>query len=97
MVEEAGVADEVPTPEAARLGGEPEEPLESAALQPCGSLAFAARDEIEGGINYIIDGHNARVSMFYQSGDIATKGLNYSPGASGSSVGAFKIAVQLQL
>jgi hypothetical protein len=55
------------------------------------------RDEIEGGINYIIDGHNARVSMFYQSGDIATKGLNYSPGASGSSVGAFKIAVQLQL
>ena len=55
------------------------------------------RDEIEGGINYIIDGHNARVSMFYQSGDIATKGLNYSPGASGSSVGAFKIAIQLQL
>ena len=55
------------------------------------------RDEIEGGINYIIDGHNARISMFYQSGDIATKGLNYSPGAAGKSVGAFKIAVQLQL
>ncbi len=55
------------------------------------------RDEVEGGINYIIDGHNARISIFYQEGDIATKGLNYSPGAAGASVGAFKIAVQLQL
>jgi hypothetical protein len=55
------------------------------------------RDEVEGGINYIIDGHNARISIFYQEGDIATKGLNYAPGASGKSVGAFKIAVQLQL
>jgi hypothetical protein len=55
------------------------------------------RDEVEGGINYIIDGHNARISIFYQEGDIATKGLNYAPGAAGESVGAFKIAVQLQL
>ena len=55
------------------------------------------RNEIEGGINYIIDGHNARVSMFYQHGDIATKGLNYAPGASGNKVGAFTLAVQLQL
>ena len=55
------------------------------------------RDEIEGGINYVIDGHNARVSMFYQHGDIATKGLNYAPGASGNKVGAFTLAVQLQL
>jgi hypothetical protein len=56
------------------------------------------RDEIEGGINYIIDGHNARISMFYQHGDIATKGLvNYAPGVSGDEVGAFKLAIQLQL
>ncbi|MEM7466075.1 MAG: hypothetical protein AAF387_04250 [Pseudomonadota bacterium] len=55
------------------------------------------RDEVEGGVNYIIDGHNARISVFYQEGDIATKGLNYAPTATGSSVGAFKIAVQLQL
>jgi hypothetical protein len=35
--------------------------------------------------------------MFYQHGDIATKGLNYAPGASGDEVGAFKLAIQLQL
>ncbi|MFP6681692.1 MAG: hypothetical protein VCB07_05780, partial [Gammaproteobacteria bacterium] len=56
------------------------------------------RDEIEGGVNYIIDGHNARISMFYQHGDIATKGIvNYAPTVTGQDVGAFKIAVQLQL
>lgn len=55
------------------------------------------RDEIEGGVNYIISGHNARISMFYQHGDIATKGLNYAPGAAGDEVGAFKIAFQVQI
>lgn len=55
------------------------------------------RDEVEGGVNYIIDGHNARISIFYQDGDIATKGLNYAPGVTGDSVGAFKIAFQLQI
>jgi len=63
-------------------------------VMPDGS---ADRDEVEVGVNYIIDAHNARVSMFYQHGDIATKGLNYSPGAAGASVDAFKIAFQLQL
>ena len=63
-------------------------------ISPDGS---SDRDEIEGGVNYIIDGHNARISIFYQEGDIATKGLNYSPAATGASVGAFKIAIQLQL
>ncbi|HIF95385.1 MAG TPA: hypothetical protein EYQ60_20055, partial [Myxococcales bacterium] len=33
------------------------------------------RDEFEAGVNYIIDGHNARISLFYQYGDIATKGF----------------------
>jgi hypothetical protein len=55
------------------------------------------RDEIEAGINYVIDGHNARVSLFYQYGDIATKGLDYSPGASGDDVSAIKLGVQIQL
>jgi len=57
----------------------------------------ADRDEIEGGVNYIIDGHNARVSLFYQYGDIATKGLNYAPGAAGEEVSAIKLAVQIQI
>ncbi len=57
----------------------------------------ADRDEIEAGFNYVIDGHNARISVFYQHGDIATKGLNYSPAAAGDEVDAFKIAVQLQI
>lgn len=57
----------------------------------------ANRDEIELGVNYIIDGHNARVSLFWQYGDIRTKGLNYSPAAAGSDVHALQVAFQLQL
>jgi len=55
------------------------------------------RDEDEAGLNYIIDGHNARVSLFYQYGDIATKGLNYAPNAHGKNVNAVKLAIQLQI
>ncbi len=46
------------------------------------------REEIEGGVNYVIDGHNARISAFYQHGDLFTKGLNYAPGAVGAKVDA---------
>ena len=56
-----------------------------------------AREETEIGLNYVIDGHNARVSLFYQYGDIATKGRTYTPTQAGDEVGAFKLAVQLQL
>lgn len=56
----------------------------------------ADRDEIDVGINYIIKGHNARISMMYQYGDIATKGLNYTPSAAGNKVGAFKVGLQYQ-
>src|SRR5690606_24016481 len=59
--------------------------------------ASSDRDEIQGGVNYIIDGHNARISAFYQHGDIMTKGLNYAPGAAGDDVGSFRVAFQLQL
>jgi len=37
------------------------------------------------------------VALFYQYGDIATKGLNYAPGAAGSKVSAIKLAIQLQI
>jgi hypothetical protein len=55
------------------------------------------RTEIEGGVNYIIDGYNARISAFYQHGDLFTKGLNYAPFATGNSVDKFTLAVQLQI
>lgn len=54
------------------------------------------RDNYEVGVNYIIDGHNARVSLFYDYGDIATKGLNYTPSASGDDVNSISVGVQLQ-
>jgi len=55
------------------------------------------RDEFEVGLNYVIDGHNARISLFYQYGDIATKGLNYAPDASGDEVSAIKLGIQIQI
>ena len=56
-----------------------------------------ARNETELGLNYVIDGHNARVSLFYQYGDIATKGRSYLPTTTGDEVGRIALAVQLQL
>jgi len=55
------------------------------------------RTEIEGGVNYIIDGYNARISAFYQHGDLFTKGLNYAPFALGQNVDKFTLALQLQI
>jgi hypothetical protein len=55
------------------------------------------RDEFEVGLNYVVDGHNARISLFYQYGDIATKGLNYAPGVSGDDISAIKLGLQLQI
>ncbi len=55
------------------------------------------RNEFEIGMNYIIDGHNARVSMFYQYGDIATKGRTWTPGVTGDEVGVFKLGLQWQI
>ena len=59
------------------------------------------RDEFEAGVNYIIDGHNARISLFYQYGDLATKGLAgpnaYAPTAAGKHVSAIKLAMQIQI
>jgi hypothetical protein len=56
------------------------------------------RHEFETGLNYIIAGHNARVSLFYQYGDLATKSIvNFGPGVGGDNVSAVKLAIQLQI
>ncbi len=55
------------------------------------------RQEIEAGVNYIIDGFNARISAYYQHGDLLMKGLNYAPGVSGQTADVFKISFQLQI
>jgi len=55
------------------------------------------REEFELGTNYVVDGHNARIALYYQYGDIATKGLNYSPSASGDEISAIKLSIQLQI
>lgn len=57
----------------------------------------STREEIEGGVNYIIDNYNARLSAFWQHGDLFTKGLNYAPFAAGNKIDKFTIAVQLQI
>ena len=55
------------------------------------------REEIEGGVNYIIDGFNARISAYYQHGDLYTKALNYAPDVIGQKVDVFKLSFQLQM
>lgn len=55
------------------------------------------RNEFEIGTNYIIDGHNARISLFYQYGDIATKGRSWSGPQDGDEVSAVKLALQWQI
>ncbi|MGR9106910.1 MAG: hypothetical protein ACU843_08280 [Gammaproteobacteria bacterium] len=57
----------------------------------------SSRWQFEAGTNYVIDGHNARISLFYQYGDIATKGRVWTPGVTGDKVSAIKLGVQLQL
>jgi hypothetical protein len=61
----------------------------------------ALRQEWEAGVNYVIDGFNARVSAFWTYGDITTKGFVggptvFSPAATGNRVNTFNIALQLQ-
>ena len=56
------------------------------------------RDEFETGVNYVIDGHNARVSLIYQYGDLSSKGIfNFGPDVRGDSESAVKLGIQLQL
>lgn len=57
----------------------------------------STREEIEGGVNYIIDDFNARISAYYQRGDLFTKGSNYGPTVAGPKVDVFKLSFQLQM
>lgn len=78
-------------------------PVGIGKFQPYGRFTWiqpnesSNRKETEAGVNYIIDGHNARLSAFWQYGDLASKGLfNYAPGVTGDMVNAFKLALQFQ-
>lgn len=55
------------------------------------------REEIEAGVNYVIDGFNTRISAYYQHGDLFTKGLNYAPDVTGGKVDVFKLSFQFQM
>lgn len=57
----------------------------------------ATREVYEGGLNYVIDGHNARISLSYQYGDLLTKGLNYRTTAAGESVSQMMLGFQWQI
>lgn len=64
----------------------------------------ADTSEFEAGTNYVIDGHNARLSLFWQYGNInrlSNAGVpmqfDFTPTAGGDSVHAIKMAVQFQL
>ncbi|MGQ0665940.1 MAG: hypothetical protein ACT4O4_02805, partial [Nitrospiraceae bacterium] len=76
-------------------------------LQPYGRFTrispidSSQREEWEAGVNYVIDGFNARASAYWQYGDIATKGFVggpgvFAPGAAGNRVDSFHVALQLQ-
>lgn len=58
----------------------------------------AMRQEFEYGVNYIISGHNARISAYGRYGDLETKGAfnGFGPDASGNKVDSFHVALQLQ-
>jgi hypothetical protein len=55
------------------------------------------RNNWETGLNYVIDGFNAKVSLSYHYSDMPTKGLNYTNTATGDHVSAFTLGFQLQI
>jgi hypothetical protein len=56
------------------------------------------RNIYESGLNYIIDGHNARVSLMYQYGDLLNKGnLNFGSDVAGSASHALSLGFQMQI
>lgn len=57
----------------------------------------ASRENYEAGVNYIIDGHNAKIMLMYDYGDLQTKGLDYSPTAAGDRVSSVRLGLQLQI
>jgi len=63
-------------------------------INPTGS---SNRNSYQTGVNYVIDGHNAVISLNYIYGDIATKGLNYTSSAKGAEVSSFMVGFQWQI
>lgn len=57
----------------------------------------STREVYEAGVNYIIDGHNAKIFASYQYGDLLTKGLNYKSDAAGESVSQMMVGFQWQI
>jgi len=60
-------------------------------------VSSATRENYEAGLNYIIDGHNAKIMLMYDYGDLATKGLNYTSTATGNRVSSVQLGFQLQI
>ena len=74
-------------------------------FQPYGRYTFvnsvhsSALDEFELGMNYVISGHNARISTYYRNGNLATNGgfLGAAPGpTTGQHQDSIHLALQLQ-
>ena len=59
--------------------------------------ASSSREAYEAGVNYIIDGHNAKVSLSWQYGDLFTKGSNYTSTATGNMVNQMMLGFQWQI
>ncbi len=56
------------------------------------------RNTYQTGINYVIDGHNAIVSLNYIYGDMATKGItNFTSGVKGDNVSSLMLGFQWQI
>ena len=56
-----------------------------------------AREVYEAGVNYVIDGHNARINLSYQYGDLLTKGFNYRSTTTGEHVSQMMVGFQWQI
>ena len=56
----------------------------------------ADSEEAEVGMNYIIDGYNARIGVWYQYGDINSMGRDYLSTTTGQHQSAVKAAIQIQ-
>jgi hypothetical protein len=55
-----------------------------------------ASEEYELGSNYVISGHNARISAFWRTGNNPGPGSSFAPGSRGQHVDSFTVALQLQ-
>ena len=55
------------------------------------------RNMFEGGVNYVIDGHNLRISLLGQYGSLLTKGLDYTTTATGGNSTAISLGFQMQI